>query len=52
MVIAPLIALTVDQKKNFTPTGLSVEFVGEAQIDDAVVKRVLKGKYSWFYISL
>ena len=51
MVITPLIALMVDQKKNFTPTGLSVEFVGEAQNDDAVVKRVLKGEVQLVYIS-
>ena len=51
VVITPLIALMVDQKKNFTPTGVSVEFVGEAQEDDAVVKKVLKGDVQLVYIS-
>ena len=51
VVITPLIVLMVDQKKNFVPTGLSVEFVGEAQDDDAAIRRVLKGNVQLVYIS-
>lgn len=38
-------------KEEFTPTKVSVEFVGEAQDDDAVVKKVLKGDIQLVYIS-
>lgn len=51
VVITPLIALMVDQKKNFSPTGVTVEFVGKAQDDNAAVKRVLKGEVQLVYIS-
>ena len=51
VVITPLIALMVDQKKNFAPTGVSVEFVGKAQDDNTAVKRVLKGEVQLVYIS-
>ena len=44
VVITPLIALMVDQKKNFAHTGVSVEFVGKAQDD--------KGEVQLVYISL
>ena len=34
----------MDQQQKIAPRGLSVEFVGEAQTDDDVVKKVLDGE--------
>ena len=36
VVVSPLTSLMMDQRQKFVPTGLTVEFVGEAQKDDAV----------------
>ena len=40
VVITPLISLMIDQKDKFTKTDMSVEFVGEAQEEDAAVTAV------------
>jgi len=31
----------MDQKQKFTPTGISVEFIGEAQENEAAIQAVL-----------
>lgn len=41
----------LDQKSKFTPTGLSTEFVGEAQDSPQAVKTVLEGRAQLVYIS-
>jgi len=43
IVITPLIALIVDQKRNFKRMGMSVEFVGKAQDDKEAIQSVLRG---------
>jgi len=52
IVITPLIALMVDQKRNFKRMGMSVEFVGKAQDDEEAIQSVLKGDIQLVYISL
>ena len=42
MVVTPLIALMIDQKDKLSKRGIRVEFVGEAQDNDAAVLAVLK----------
>ena len=51
VVITPLISLMIDQKDKFTKTGISAEFVGEAQKDDAAVTAVVVGDIQLVYIS-
>ena len=41
----------MDQKSKFTPYGISAEFVGEAQEDDDVTRRVVHGKIQLVFIS-
>ena len=50
VVITPLIALMIDQAKRFQGQGITVEFVGEAQVDD-VIMAVISGKVQLVYIS-
>ena len=42
MIITPLIALMIDQKRNFEHKGIAVEFMGEAQDDERAAMSVLK----------
>ena len=42
--ISPLTSLMMDQRAKFTPRGLTTEFVGEAQSDQATVRKVLRGE--------
>ena len=49
--ICPLTAIMVDQQKKFVMKGIKVEFVGEAQTDQAAISRVLKGDLQLLYIS-
>lgn len=52
MVVAtPLVALMMDQKQRFLNTGITVEFVDEAQTDDHAVMEVISGKVQLVYIS-
>ena len=51
VVITPLISLMIDQKDKFTKTGISIEFVGEAQEEDAAVTAVVVGDIQLVYIS-
>ena len=51
VVITPLISLMINQKDKFTKTGISVEFVGEAQEEDAAVTAVVAGDIQLVYIS-
>ena len=51
VVVSPLISLMMDQKQKFTPTGISVEFVGEAQENEAATQAVLNGEIQLVYIS-
>ena len=41
VVITPLIALMIDQTKRFQVRGITVEFGGEAQVDDDVIMAVI-----------
>ena len=43
--------IDIDQKDKFTKTGISVEFVGEAQEEDAAVTAVVVGDIQLVYIS-
>lgn len=51
VVVSPLTSLMLDQRQRFTPTGLSVDFVGEAQTDNDVRSRVVNGDVQLVYIS-
>ena len=51
VVITPLISLMIDQKDKFSKTGISTEFVGEAEEDDAAVVAVVMGDIQLVYIS-
>lgn len=51
VVVTPLIALMIDQKEKFSETGISVEFVGEAQDNNAAIAAVLNGQIQLVYIS-
>ena len=51
VVVSPLTSLMMDQRQKFVPKGLRVEFVGEAQKDDAVCINVLNGDVQLVYIS-
>ena len=51
MCISPLTSLMIDQRAKFSPRGLRVEFVGEAQTDSLTERRVLKGHVQLLYIS-
>ena len=41
----------IEQQRKFLDRDIKAEFVGEAQLDDAVVKKVLKGDLQLLYIS-
>ena len=49
--ISPLTSLMIDQRVKFSPRGLLVEFVGEAQTDPRIEEQVLKGQVQLLYIS-
>ena len=51
MCVSPLTSIVIDQRQKFTPKGLKVEFVGEAQTDESCIKAVLQGKIQLVYIS-
>ena len=51
MCISPVTSLMMDQTSKYSPKGLSTEFVGEAQTDSDVIRRVLKGQVQLLYIS-
>ena len=44
VVVSPLISLMMDQRQKFSPTELAVEFVGEAQMVNAICINILKGQ--------
>ena len=41
----------MDQRQRFAPTGISVEFVGEAQTDNDACTKVVNGEVQLVYIS-
>ena len=49
--VSPLTSLMMDQRQQFAPTGLTVEFVGEAQKDIETCSRVVNGDVQLVYIS-
>ena len=49
--ISPLTSIMMDQQAKFTPRGLKAEFVGKAQTDVEVVKKVLHGDVQLLFIS-
>ena len=50
IVITPLVTLMIDQTKRFQGQGITVEFVGEAQVDDDVKMGVISGKVQLIHI--
>lgn len=44
VVLSPLVALMVEQKKRFLPIGINAEFLGELQTDEEAVGRVVQGR--------
>ena len=51
MCISPLTSLMSDQKAKYSPRGLVVDFVGEAQTDASCKGRVLKGEVQLVFIT-
>ena len=51
VIVTPLIALMMDQKRRFQQKGVCVEFVGEAQNDESAIAAVLNGEIQLVYIS-
>ncbi|XP_065884181.1 ATP-dependent DNA helicase RecQ-like isoform X2 [Dysidea avara] len=51
VVVSPLTSLMMDQRQRFAPTGISVEFVGEAQTDNDACTKVVNGEVQLVYIS-
>ena len=51
MCICPLTAIMIDQQQKFLQKGIKAEFVGQTQVDIAVVTRVLQGDLQLLYIS-
>ena len=51
VVVSPLISLMMDQRQKFSPTGLAVEFVGEAQKGNATCINILNENIHLLYIS-
>ena len=51
--VSPLTALMMDQKAKYSPKGLKVEFVGEAQTDMSCIRkqRVLNGEVQLVFIA-
>lgn len=49
--ISPLTSLMMDQRSKFSEYGLTTEFVGEAQTDKSVSRRVLSGEVQLVYIT-
>lgn len=49
--ISPLTSLMMDQQSRFTRCGFSTEFVGEAQSNKSVTRRVLSGEVQLVYIT-
>lgn len=51
LCVSPLTALMMDQRSKFAKYGLSTEFVGEAQTDKSVSRRVLNGEVQLVFIT-
>jgi len=51
MCISPPTAITMEQQRKFLDRGIRAEFVGEVQLDTAVVKKVLEGDLQLSFIS-
>ena len=49
--ISPLTAIMIEQQRKFLERGIRAEFVETAQLDTAVVKKVLEGDLQLLYIS-
>ena len=49
--VSPLTSLLLDQRSKFSPRGLSVEFVGEAQESSEALNEVEKGRVQLVYTS-
>ena len=49
--VSSLTSIMMDQREKFCSKGLTAEFVGEAQTNPTVVKRVLQGHEQIVFIS-
>lgn len=49
--VSPLTSVMIDQRRNFSSFGISVELVGEAQTDKEVIKKVVAGSFPLVLIS-
>ena len=51
IVVSPLAALMLEQRAVFTRMGLKCEFLGDLQTDEAIFKKVVRGKYQLVILS-
>ena len=51
VVVSPLAALMAEQRKKFIPMGVNAEFLGELQLDQQAISRVLQGKHELVLVS-
>ena len=51
VVLSPLAALMAEQRKKFIPMGVNAEFLGELQLDQQAISRVLQGKHELVLVS-
>ena len=51
MCISPLTSIMMDQQAKFSALGIKVEYVGEAQQNDSIIRNVLQGSVQLVFIS-
>ena len=51
IVVSPLAALMLEQRAVFTRMGLKCEFLGDLQTDEAIFRKVVRGKYQLVILS-
>lgn len=49
--VSPLTSIMIDQRARLSAKGIATEFVGEAQLDEAVNQAVVEGKVQLVFIS-
>ena len=51
VVVSPLAALMAEQRKKFIPMAVNAEFLGELQLDQQAISRVLQGNHELVLVS-
>ena len=51
VIVTPLTALMLDQKRRFSSAGIRAEFVGSTQQDESAIDDILHGRVQLVYIS-